>query len=89
MAYSPIEQGALARNHDLIRIAKAYQATPAQLALAFLIRQGNVIAIPKTSSVHRASENRATIDLDVTGEDWQTLDSLFRPPSHKTPLAMI
>ncbi|MDB5551927.1 MAG: aldo/keto reductase [Rhizobium sp.] len=89
MAYSPIEQGALARNHDLIRIAKAYQATPAQLALAFLIRQSDVIAIPKTSSVHRAKENRDAIALQVTDEDWAVLDATFPPPDSKKPLEMI
>jgi diketogulonate reductase-like aldo/keto reductase len=89
MAYSPIEQGALARNHDLIRIAKAYQATPAQLALAFLIRQGNVIAIPKTSSVHRARENRDAVTLQATDEDWAALDAAFPPPNRKRPLEMI
>jgi len=89
MAYSPIEQGALARNHDLIRIAKAYQATPAQLALGFVIRQGNVIAIPKTSSVHRATENRAAVALQVTDEDWAALDAAFPPPDRKKPLEMI
>ena len=89
MAYSPIEQGALAHNHDLIRIAKAYQATPAQLALAFLIRQGNVIAIPKTSSVHRARENRDAIALQVTDEHWSALDAAFPPPNRKKPLEMI
>lgn len=89
MAYSPIEQGALARNHDLIRIAKAYQATPAQLALAFLIRQGDVIAIPKTSSIHRAKENREAVALQITDEDWAALDAAFPPPDRKKPLEMI
>ena len=89
MAYSPIEQGALAKNHELIHIAKNYQATPAQLALAFTMRRGNVIAIPKTSSVHRIEENRGAIDLDITDEDWQTLDRLFPPPERKMPLEMI
>ncbi|UVC06704.1 aldo/keto reductase [Rhizobium sp. TH2] len=89
MAYSPIEQGALAKNHDLIRIAKAYQATSAQLALAFLIRQGNVIAIPKTSSVHRAKENRDAVALQVADEDWAALDAAFPPPNRKRPLEMI
>lgn len=89
MAYSPIEQGALAKNHDLIRIAKAYQATPAQLALAFLIRRGNVIAIPKTSSRRRAEENRDAIALQVTVEDWAALDAAFPPPDRKKPLEMI
>lgn len=88
MAYSPVDQGALTGNADLIHLAKAYQATPAQVALAFLIRQGNVIAIPKTSSVHRVEENRAAADLAVTDEDWATLDRLFPPPTRKMPLEM-
>jgi diketogulonate reductase-like aldo/keto reductase len=89
MAYSPIEQGALARNHDLIRIAKAHQATPAQPALAFLIRRGDVIAIPKTSSRHRAEENRDAVSLRITDEDWAALDAAFPPPNRKKPLEMI
>lgn len=89
MAYSPVDQGALVRHPELVHLAKAYQATPAQIALAFLIRQGNVIPIPKTSSVHRVEENRATIDLDITDADWQALDRIFQPPKRKTPLEMI
>lgn len=88
MAYSPVDQGALIANAELIHLAKAYQATPAQVALAFLIRQGNVIPIPKTSSVHRVEENRATIDLAITDADWQALDRLFPPPKRKMPLEM-
>lgn len=89
MAYSPVDQGALTANADLIHLAKAYQATPAQVALAFLIRQGNVIAIPKTSSVQRVEENRAAMDLEITEADWQALDHLFPPPIRKMPLEMI
>ena len=89
MAYSPIEQGALTRDHELIRIAKAYQGTPAQLALAFTMRRGNVIAIPKTSSVHRVEENREAAALQVTDEDWAALDAAFPPPDRKRPLEMI
>lgn len=89
MAYSPIDQGALANNPDLIRIAKAHQATPAQLALAFTMRSRTVIAIPKTSNVHRAAENREAASLQVTDEDWAALDAIFPPPHRKTPLEMI
>lgn len=89
MAYSPIDQGALIANAELIHLAKAYQATAAQVAFAFLLRQGNVIAIPKTSSVHRVEENRAAVDLEITEEDWQSLDRLFPPPKRKMPLEMI
>ena len=88
MAYSPVDQGALIANTELIHLAKAYQATPAQVALAFLLRQGNVIPIPKTSSVHRVEENRAAIDLEITDADWQALDRLFPPPKRKMPLEM-
>ncbi len=91
MAYSPIEQGRLLRNPELVRIAKTYQATSAQLALAFLLRQGDVIAIPKTSHRERVKENRAAIDLigAVTPADWQALDAAFPPPARKLPLEMI
>ncbi|MBX9458648.1 MAG: aldo/keto reductase [Rhizobium sp.] len=89
MAYSPVDQGALTANAGLIHLAKACQATAAQVALAFLIRQGNVIAIPKTSSIHRVEENRAAAELVISDEDWQTLDRLFPPPKRKVPLEMI
>jgi diketogulonate reductase-like aldo/keto reductase len=89
MAYSPVDQGALLSNPDLIHLAKAYQATPAQIALAFLMRRGNVIAIPKTSSVHRVEENRAAVDLEITDSDWQSLDRIFPAPKRKMPLEMI
>jgi diketogulonate reductase-like aldo/keto reductase len=89
MAYSPIEQGRLARHPELIRIAKAYQATPAQLALAFLLRQGDVIAIPKSSHPARVAENRAAAELDVTDADWAALDTAFPPPARKRPLEML
>lgn len=91
MAYSPIEQGRLLRQPELVRISKAYQATPAQLALAFLLRQGDVIAIPKTSHRERVRENRDAVDLvgTVTQADWQALDAAFPPPAKKRPLEMI
>lgn len=88
MAYSPIEQGRILKNHELIRIAKAYQATPAQLALAFLLEREGVIAIPKSSNPARVEENRGATDLDITEEDWAALDAVF-PPTRKTALEML
>ncbi len=89
MAYSPIEQGRLLRHPELIRIANAYQATPAQLALAFVLRQDNIIAIPKTSHRQRVAENRAVVDLDISDADWAALDAAFPPPAKKRPLEML
>ncbi|MFK0163335.1 aldo/keto reductase [Rhizobium sp. NPDC090279] len=89
MAYSPIEQGRLLHHPELIRIAKTYQATPAQIALAFLLERDGVISIPKSSNPQRIEENRDSIDIDMTDEDWAVLDAAFPPPSRKKPLDML
>lgn len=89
MAYSPIEQGRLTHHPDLIRIAKTYQATPAQITLAFLLDRDGVIAIPKSSNPQRIEENRGSVDLDITDEDWAVLDAAFPPPSRKKSLEML
>ncbi|MGK6316010.1 aldo/keto reductase [Neorhizobium sp. DT-125] len=89
MAYSPIEQGRLLRNADLIRIAKAYQATPAQVALAFLLERDGVIAIPKSANPDRVAENAEAAELGLSDEDWKALDAAFPPPEQKRPLDML
>ena len=89
MAYSPIEQGRLVHHPELTRVAKAYQATPAQVALAFLLERDGVIAIPKSANMARVRENRDAVDLDISDEDWSALDAAFPPPARKTPLEML
>ncbi len=89
MAYSPIEQGRLVHHPELIGIAKAYQATPAQVALAFLLERDGVIAIPKSSNLRRVRENRDAVDLDISDEDWAVLDAAFPPPASKMALDML
>ncbi len=89
MAYSPIEQGRILSNHELIRIAKAYQATPAQVALAFLLERDGVMPIPKSSNPERVAENRGATELEITDEDWAALDAAFPPPQKKVSLEML
>ena len=89
MAYSPIEQGRLVHHPELICIAKAYQATPAQVALAFLLERDGVIAIPKSSNLRRVRENRDAVALDISDEDWAVLDAAFPPPARKMALDML
>jgi diketogulonate reductase-like aldo/keto reductase len=76
-------------NPELIRVAKTYQATPAQIALAFLLERDGVMAIPKSSNPQRVEENRGSIDLEITDEDWAVLDTAFPPPSRKKSLDML
>lgn len=89
MAYSPLDEGRLLRNPDLIHIAKAHQATPAQTALAFLKTRPGVIPIPKTGTADRTRENRDAMDIHLTAEDLGEFDHAFPPPKRKRSLEMI
>ncbi|MBZ9870153.1 aldo/keto reductase [Mesorhizobium sp. BR1-1-9] len=89
MAYSPVEQGALARNASLDAVAARHGATAAQIALAWVMHQDGVIAIPKASSQDHVRQNVAALDIELTGEDLADLDRAFPPPSRKRGLEMI
>jgi diketogulonate reductase-like aldo/keto reductase len=91
MAYSPIEQGRMLRNATLKQVAKGHGATPAQVALAWLLRQEGVIAIPKTSNAAHMRENRAAAELKLklTQADLTALDKAFPPPKGPRPLEML
>ena len=88
MAYSPVEQGALAGDARLAKIADRHAATPSQIALAWSLQDG-VIAIPKASEPGHVRQNRAALDIHLTAEDLRELDRLFPPPTRKRPLEMI
>jgi diketogulonate reductase-like aldo/keto reductase len=89
MAYSPIEQGRLLRRRALLRVAKRQEATPAQVALAWVLRQEGVIAIPKAGSIDHVRENRGALDIRLTKADLGELDEAFPPPTKATPLEML
>lgn len=89
MAYSPIEQGRMLKHPALAKLAHEKGVTPAQIALAFLLRQKDVIVIPKTSSQEHMRENRAALDVKLTADDLKVLDAAFPPPKRAEPLAML
>ncbi len=90
MAYSPLGQaGRMLRNAALRTVAERHGATPAQVALAWVLRQPGVIAIPKAATAAHVRENAAAAALALTAEDLTTIDQAFPPPSRKRPLAMI
>ncbi len=89
MAYSPIEQGRLARHAALARIAGAHGRTPAQIALAFVLARPGVIAIPKAGSAEHVRENREATDIVLSAADMAALDAAFPPPRKRVPLEMI
>lgn len=89
MAYSPLEQ---ARIFDapgaetLTTVADRHGATAAQVALAWTIRDGNVLAIPKSASTARVRENAAALELTLTDDDLAELDRAFPAPPRQVPL---
>jgi diketogulonate reductase-like aldo/keto reductase len=89
MAYSPIEQGRMLGHAALREIAARHQATPAQIALAWLIRQDGMIVIPKASSELHVRENAAARDLKLTQQDLAALDQAFPAPKKARPLEML
>ena len=89
MAYSPIEQGRLLDAPALANVAARHHVTPAQVALAWVLRHEEVIAIPKAASPAHVDENRAALDLHLSVQDIAHLSRAFPPPTSKVPLEML
>lgn len=87
MAYSPIEQGRLSTHSSLRSVAARHQATPVQVALAWVLRRDNVCAIPQARQRAHVRENRAALDIRLSPADLEELDRAFSPPARKQPLA--
>ena len=91
MAYSPLgidraEQKRMLDHKSVISIAARHNATPAQIALAWILRHPDLIVIPKASSPEHIRENRAAHDIKLTDSDLQELDHAFPPPARKIQL---
>jgi len=91
MAYSPLgSDSRRLRTHPVLKkLAARLGATPARLALAWLLRQPDVVVIPKASSEAHVRDNHAALDVMLSGDDLAELDRTFPPPQRPTPLAMI
>ena len=89
MAYSPLDQGDLAEAASLEAIARRAGVSSAQLALAWVLRQPNVIAIPKATRLEHVRANRAAADVLLDAALLEALDKVFAPPRRKRPLQMV
>ena len=86
MAYSPIEQGRLLDNSSLRAVAARHDATPAQVALAWVLRHDGVVTVPKAGTPEHMRENYGALELQLTDEDLGELDVAFPPPTRPPPL---
>ncbi len=89
MAYSPIEQGRLLTHPILKAMAQSRHVTAAQVAIAWLLHQDHVIVIPKSSRIDHVEQNRAALDLQLSGDELNTLNAAFSSPTQPTPLEML
>jgi diketogulonate reductase-like aldo/keto reductase len=88
-AYSPIEQGRLLRDRTLTGVAIRHRATPAQIALAWVLRQSDMMVIPKATTLEHVRENRAALDIALTEQDLAELDRAFPPPKGPRALELL
>jgi diketogulonate reductase-like aldo/keto reductase len=90
MAYSPVGHGRdLLNNATLKKIAKRHDGTPGQIALAWVLRQPDVIAIPKASNETHVHENARAVGIKLSDEDFADIDREFPSPKSKEPLPML
>ncbi len=89
MAYSPIEQGRLLNQRALQAIAQEREVTTAQVAIAWLLHQENVIVIPKSSRIEHVDQNYTALNLKLSAAELATLDTAFPRPTKPVPLEVL
>ncbi|QHI96211.1 aldo/keto reductase [Aristophania vespae] len=95
MAYSPIGQGADLIQHPTLKAIAAHHetslgpASAAQIALSWVLRHKNILAIPKAGTLEHQKQNIAALEIQLTEKDLAELERAFPPPTHKVPLAVI
>ena len=89
MAYSPVDHARLPRHSPLDEIARARGVSVCQVALAWVLSQPGVCAIPKAARIEHVRENRAALDLQLSAEEHAAIDAHFKPPRKKRPLEML
>jgi diketogulonate reductase-like aldo/keto reductase len=89
MAYAPMEQGRILRHPEVRRIAGQHGASPAQVALAWVLRHDGVVALVKASTPEHVTEDRGALGLRLTRQDLAALDRAFPPPTRPVPLEIL
>ena len=83
MAYSPLDgdNHLVVGDSTLAKIGAAHNCSPAAVALAWVIRSGQVIAIPESGSPQHVKENAQALSVELTPQDLQTLAAAYPGPS--------
>jgi diketogulonate reductase-like aldo/keto reductase len=86
MAYSPLEEGRILQHEELIAFSERHAMSPAQAALAWLLANDDVIAIPKTANRDRLKEDLEALDCPLSSAQLRELDRVFTRPAGPQPL---
>lgn len=89
MAYSPVDHGRLPKRSPLDEIARLRGVSVTRVALAWVLAQPGVFAIPKASRIEHVRDNRAALDFVLSDDERAQLDAYFRPPRGKRALEML
>jgi diketogulonate reductase-like aldo/keto reductase len=89
MAYSPVDHGRLIEHSAVQDMATTKGVTPAQLAIAWVLRLPDVFAVAKASNRAHVFENRAALEIGFTEAELALLDRIFPPPFSKVPLEVL
>jgi diketogulonate reductase-like aldo/keto reductase len=88
MAYSPLGQGPLLGKPALKAVADKHGVDPAAVALAWVLRQPGVVAIPKAVRPEHVRANMTALEVQLDSSDLAALDAAFPPPRRAAPLDM-
>jgi diketogulonate reductase-like aldo/keto reductase len=89
MVYSPVDHGRLLEQPAVRRMAADKGVTPAQLAIAWVLRLPDVFAVAKASTRAHVIENRAAMEIGFSQDELDQLDRIFPPPMAKAPLEVL
>jgi diketogulonate reductase-like aldo/keto reductase len=89
MAYSPVDHGSLIEHLAVRDMAADKGVTPAQLAIAWVLRLPDVLAVAKASTRAHVTENRAALEIGFSQAELDELDRIFPPPFGKVPLEVL
>jgi diketogulonate reductase-like aldo/keto reductase len=89
MAYTPLGQGRMLQDKALAEVAARHRASPAQVALAWLLRRDGMMVIPKATQPEHVRDNRGALDLRLTADDLAVIDRAFPPPKGRSALGML
>lgn len=89
MAYSPFQRGQLLGHPVVAAVAARHGVTPAQVALAWVLRHERMTTIPRARASAHVRENHAALDVQLPAHDLFELDKAFPAPTGPLPLAVL